>query len=331
MGRDDPDGRALMIALAAEDDSLSAIFTGERFAPEPLSPEETAALAAPLPDAPEAARLDLPDDLMPELSRSLGDALPEVAAALQARAPLDLRVNTLKTDVASAAAALAAEGVQTEPGPLSPACLRVTGGARRLRNAAPYQDGRVEIQDAASQAVAALADARPGETVLDYCAGGGGKTLALGAAMEGRGRLIAHDADPNRMKDLPARAARAGLTVEALRGAPPKALIGACDLVFIDAPCSGTGAWRRNPDGKWTLAPGDVARFAALQAQILAEAARFVAPGGRLVYATCSLLRAENEDVAGAPPPGFAQGPRLRLDPRQGGDGFFGAVMTRSG
>lgn len=320
-----------MIALAAETGDPDAVFTGQGHAPAPLSAAEQAALAAPRDPAAgtEGARLDLPDALLPELRRSLGADLSAIAAALQARAPLDLRVNRLKSDPAAAAEALAADGVITQPGPLHPDCLRVAEGARRLRNSAAYKDGLVEIQDASSQAVAGFAGARPGETVLDWCAGGGGKTLALAAAMAGRGRLIAHDGDPARMKDLPPRAARAGADVQRLKARPHAALKGACDLVLVDAPCSGTGAWRRNPDGKWALTPADVARFAALQSRILAEAAPFVAPGGRLVYATCSLLRAENEDVAAAPPPGFACEETLRLSPVQGGDGFFAARLRR--
>ena len=322
-----------MLALAAEEGDPVALFTGARHAPAPPTQAELAALAAnaPAPAPPEAVALDLPDALMPELRRSLGAALPDTARALQSRAPLFLRVNALKSKPEEAAAALAAEDVITKPAPLSPLCLQVVEGARRLRRAAAYLDGLVEIQDAASQAVSDFAAVRPGETVLDWCAGGGGKTLALAAAMQGRGRLIAHDGDPRRMKDLPARAARAGALIEPLPARPPAGLRGACDLVLVDAPCSGTGAWRRNPDGKWTVTAEDPARFAALQRRILAEAAPFVAPGGRLVYATCSLLRAENEDVAQTPPDGFACAETLRLTPADGGDGFFAARMIRTG
>jgi 16S rRNA (cytosine967-C5)-methyltransferase len=202
----------------------------------------------------------------------------------------------------------------------------VVAGARALRGSPAYADGLVEIQDAASQAIADLGAARPGECVLDYCAGGGGKALALAAAMGGAGRVIAHDVDARRMKDLPARAERAGARVEIMPALPGR-LRGACDLVFVDAPCSGTGAWRRNPDGKWTLTMAEVEALAALQRRIIAEAAAFVAPGGRMIYATCSLLRVENEDALIAAPSGWRVGKSLRLSPLDGGDGFFGATL----
>lgn len=326
LGLADPDGRALMLAMAAEAGDPAALFTGERFAPAPLSDAERAALSA-TPDTPEeGARLDLPDAILPELRRSLGDDLAGVAALMQTRAPLDLRVNLLRGGMDEARASLAADGVETAPGPLSPTCLRVTAGARAFRGSRAYADGVAEIQDAASQAIADLAAAAPGDVVLDYCAGGGGKALALAAMMGGKGRIVAHDVDPRRMKDLPARAERAGARIE-VSANPPARLRGACDLVFVDAPCSGVGAWRRNPDGKWTLTWPEVEALAALQRRIIAEAAAFAAPGGRMIYATCSLLRIENEDALTAAPQGWTVGKTLRLTPLDGGDGFFGAVL----
>ncbi|HEU0221622.1 MAG TPA: RsmB/NOP family class I SAM-dependent RNA methyltransferase, partial [Paracoccaceae bacterium] len=210
--------------------------------------------------------------------------------------------------------------------------LRVQAGATRLRSSAPYQDGRVEIQDLASQRVARFADARPGETALDYCAGGGGKTLALAMHMEGQGRLLAHDAAPPRMEELRRRAARAGLEVEIIGSEPATAPL-ACDLVLVDAPCSGSGAWRRQPDAKWRLTPAELARLQALQDQILALACRHVRPGGRLVYATCSLFEAENGDRVAAflaARPDFRREAELRLTPLEGGDGFY-ACRLRPG
>ena len=159
----------------------------------------------------------------------------------------------------------------------------------------------VELQDASSQLVAETAGARPGMTVLDYCAGGGGKTLALAAALQGRGRLMAWDVNPRRMADLPERARRAGADGAHPRPTPSCAALGpVCDLVLVDAPCSGTGAWRRKPEGKWRLTPEELDRFPPLQDSILDAAAARVRPGGRLVYATCSLLARENEDRAAA-------------------------------
>jgi 16S rRNA (cytosine967-C5)-methyltransferase len=320
--------RARLLALAAEAGAVEAVFSGARHAPAPPTEAERAWLArreGELAGAPEAVRLDVPDWLLPEFRASLGARTAAVLEALRGRAPVDLRVNRLKGDAAAAREALAEAGVETEPAPLAPDGLRVTAGARALRRAAPLLDGRVEVQDAASQAVAAFACARPGERALDFCAGGGGKALALAAEMGGAGEVVAHDAAPARMADLPGRAAREGAAIRVLPGAVPEA--GRFDLVFADAPCSGSGAWRRNPDAKWALTPEGLARMTGLQAQVLDAAARFVRPGGRLVYATCSLLEAENGAAAAA----FAArgGPEpaevLRLTPLEGGDGFFAA------
>ena len=176
----------------------------------------------------------------------------------------------------------------------------------------------VELQDASSQLVAEVAGARPGMTVLDYCAGGGGKTLALAAAMQGRGRLLAWDANPRRMADLPDRARRAGAEVRVLSDAEIAALKPVCDLVLVDAPCSGTGAWRRKPEGKWRLTPEELAGYPPLQDAILDAAAARVKPGGRLVYSTCSLLARENEDARRRlrrPPPGLATRGRAPPEP----------------
>ncbi|MEL6577992.1 MAG: RsmB/NOP family class I SAM-dependent RNA methyltransferase, partial [Pseudomonadota bacterium] len=277
-------------------------------APAALTPAEAEALsglstegaAARLAEASAGLRYSLPDWVAAALAEVPAPAL----AALGERAPVDLRANRLKATPAEAAEALTAEGVLTERGPLAPDCLRVLEGARRVSGSAAYAEGLVELQDAASQAVAAFADARPGETVLDYCAGGGGKTLALAAAMAGpvagKGRLIAHDAAPRRMADLAPRAARAGARVETVASDALDRLAGTCDLVLTDVPCSGSGAWRRNADARWRFAPADLARLNAQQDAILDHAATLVKPGGRLVYATCSTLPAENAARAAA-------------------------------
>jgi 16S rRNA (cytosine967-C5)-methyltransferase len=186
----------------------------------------------------------------------------------------------------------------------------------------------VELQDASSQYVVEIAGVQPGMTVLDYCAGGGGKTLALASAMQGRGRLLAWDANARRMNDLDQRARRAGASVEVLDDAGMAALGDVCDLVMVDAPCSGSGAWRRKPEGKWRITPEELAGYPPLQDRILDEAASRVRPGGALVYATCSLLAAENEDRVLAflqrHPRWRSEGSR-RLSPLDGGDGFFTA------
>jgi 16S rRNA (cytosine967-C5)-methyltransferase len=247
------------------------------------------------------------------------------------RAPLFLRVNLLRADRTAAIAALAAEQVVAESGPLSPTCIEVVSGAHNVIRSSAYRDGLVEVQDAASQAAADYARAMPGDTVLDYCAGGGGKTLALAAAMAGRGRLHAHDIAPRRLAQLDERARRAGVEVTlhepGQARSPTAALAGRCDLVFVDAPCSGSGAWRRNPDAKWRLTAGQLATYTQTQDTILAEAAAAVRPGGRLVYVTCSMLGVENGERAGnflATHANFrARRAPLVLTQLDGGDGFF--------
>lgn len=318
-------GRGLMLARAAGDEAL-ALFSGEGHAPPPPTGDELARLARADP-VPEAVALDCPGWLEPELRRSLGDLFAPVMAALQARAPLHLRANRLKANRDAALEALSREGIEAVPLAQDPDALEVTGGARRVQGSAAWAEGLVEIQDLASQRVARFAAAAPGETVLDFCAGGGGKALAMAARMAGRGRLIVHDAAPRRLAQLFPRAARAGARVETLGPGAP-----ACDLVLVDAPCSGSGAWRRNPDAKWRLDAAELARLSALQDRVLAEAARHVRPGGRLVYATCSLLRCENADrIEGflGVAPGFAADGDLTLTPLDGGDGFFACRLRR--
>lgn len=335
--------RPRLLALADEAGTLDVLFSGLGHAPAPPTEAERAWLAlrrdADPAAAPDPVRFDLPDWLAAPMRDSLGERAPAVLSALGERAPLDLRVNRLRATPEAARAALAAEGIAAEPVALAPApgaalpalpdALRVTAGARALRRAAAYLDGSVEIQDIASQAVAAFADARPGERALDFCAGGGGKALALAAAMAGKGEVFAHDGDPRRMSDLPARAARAGARIRRVtdpEAAPP------CDLVLVDAPCSGSGAWRRNPDAKWGFGSGDLSALVETQAAILDRAAARVAPGGRLVYATCSLLEAENRAQArefAALSPDFTLEGDMILTPLEGGDGFYAARFRR--
>lgn len=320
-------GRAILVAqAAAAGEDLDAVLTGSGFDPQPLSATERAALRADAEDAPDPVRLDYPDFLDAELRASLGADFEAVLRALQTRAPVDLRVNTLKTNADAVAVVLARDGVQARPHPLARNALRVESNPRAVGASRAYSQGMIELQDVSSQFVAEHAGARPGMCVLDYCAGGGGKTLALAAEMQGRGRLLAWDVNPRRMADLPARAGRAGAAVTIL-GADDLARLGpVCDLVLVDAPCSGTGAWRRKPEGKWRLTPADLDRYPALQDAILDAACAHVRPGGVLVYATCSLLTCENEARARA----FAErhpawrllGTR-RLGPLDGGDGFF--------
>ncbi len=324
-------GRGLMLgALRAEGADPDLTFTGAGHAPPPLTgPERVAAVS--LSDLPEEVRLDCPGWLAPSLRRDLGDDFAPVMEALRHRAPVFVRVNLLKADHAAAEAALQADGVVSAPHPLSPTARTLTLGARRLKTSRAYADGLVELQDAASQAVAdAVPDPGRGGRVLDYCAGGGGKALAI-AARAGA-RVLAHDADPGRMRDLPARAARAGADIACL-STDDLAGAGLFEVVLADAPCSGSGAWRRQPEAKWRLTQDRLDDLVALQRQVLAEAAARVAPGGRLVYATCSLLSAENEGAVAAllaADPRWGAGPSRRLKPLDGGDGFFVSELRRA-
>ncbi|MEM1429063.1 MAG: RsmB/NOP family class I SAM-dependent RNA methyltransferase [Pseudomonadota bacterium] len=320
-------GRALILGLLRDrgtDPDL--VFTGGRFALNRLSEAERWAGAAPSGNA----ALDIPDWLAPELKRSLGASFEAVCEAFRVRADVFLRWNEARTTAREAMDLLAQDGIETEPHPLAPTALRVLHGARRIRMSAPYADGLVELQDAASQAVCASLKVAPSTRVLDYCAGGGGKSLALAA----RGATVdAHDADWGRMADIVPRARRAGCTIARLRTGE-LAKQGPYPLVVVDAPCSGSGAWRRQAEAKWTLTPTRLAEVMAVQSDVLRAGSAHVAPGGRLAYMTCSLLTCENdapieqflEDTLGR----WTQIERRVLSPLSGGDGFFLALLEHT-
>lgn len=373
---DDTSPRAAVLATFAGTwgNGVAALETAlaDPHAPKPLSAAERDRLAADpetrLAEASDAVRADLPDWLTPTLAALWGERLVAEGRALAGRAPLDLRVNRLKGDRATVATALAVfSPVET---PLSPVGLRLPLGApttkpQHVPSEETYQDGRIEIQDEGSQLTALVAGARPGERVLDLCAGGGGKSLALAAEMGNRGAIFAYEVDKRRFGDFRDRAARAGSTIVELR--PPVAasdvltdLEGSIDCVFVDAPCTGTGTWRRRPDAKWRLRPNALDQRRRDQDVVLDEATRFVRPGGRIVYVTCSILAEEDEDrvaaflarhegwrladplarldrdLAGKLAPFVAPragiGPCLRLSPATSDtDGFFAAVLERGG
>ena len=254
---------------------------------------------------PEKLRHNLPDWLAEALQRELGEQFWPFVEAMSASAPLDLRVNTFKAKREDVKAALAAAGIEAEPTPLSPLGLRIPGKPA-LHKLDVFIRGEVEVQDEGSQLLALLLDAKRGEMVVDFCAGAGGKTLALGAAMRNTGRLYAFDTSGHRLAALKPRLARSGLSnvypvqIAHERDERIKRLAGKIDRVLVDAPCSGLGTLRRNPDLKWRQTPQAIEELRAKQTAILASAARLVKPGGRLVYATCSLLREENEAIAQA-------------------------------
>jgi 16S rRNA (cytosine967-C5)-methyltransferase len=254
---------------------------------------------------PEKLRHNLPEWLAERLKVELGDDFWPFVESMNATAPLDLRVNTFKAKRDEVKVALAAAGVEAEPTPFSPLGLRIHGKPA-LQKIDVFTRGDVEVQDEGSQLLALLVDAKRGEMVVDFCAGAGGKTLALGAAMRNTGRLYAFDTSGHRLAALKPRLARSGLSnvypvqIAHERDERIKRLAGKIDRVLVDAPCSGLGTLRRNPDMKWRQSPEAVEELKVKQAAILASAARLLKPGGRLVYATCSLLAAENESIAEA-------------------------------
>ncbi|MBN9034458.1 MAG: RsmB/NOP family class I SAM-dependent RNA methyltransferase [Rhizobiales bacterium] len=352
---------ALLLEWGETPQSLAAALEGDRFAPPPLSDAERAAFAGrSLDDAPAAVRADCPDWCAPLLEAAWGPDWVAEAVALSGRPPLDLRVNRLKADRAKVEAALRGAGVT--PVPDIPDALRIepiAGGGRHpnVQAEPAFQKGWFEVQDAGSQMAARLAGAAAGMQVLDFCAGAGGKTLAMSAAMDNKGQIFAHDSEKQRLAPIFDRLKRAGcrnvqVVADSAQLAP---LEGQMDLVLVDAPCTGSGTWRRRPDAKWRLTDRQLAARTAEQAGILDAAAVGVKPGGRLVYVTCSVFAEENERQvesflgrrAGFAPedhaalwrrsfdlPEEAAAVRpsgIRLSPRRTGtDGFFVAVLRRA-
>jgi 16S rRNA (cytosine967-C5)-methyltransferase len=322
-----PTGRAAMLGLASQDSGLLAAFDGSPHGPAEASPAEKG-FTPPSTPVPKWLARRFDPAVTPADLRSLLD-----------RAPLDLRVNRLRAERDEALAAFAG----SMPTPLSPLGLRLPD-AIAVEESDAWRSGRVEVQDEGSQLLALAGAAAPGETVLDLCAGAGGKTLALAAEMGNSGRLVASDTDRGRLSRMDPRLRRAGVTIVEQRLLDPSRerealadLVDAPDLVLVDAPCSGTGTWRRNPELRWRLDPQLLARYVKLQAYLLDLAAELVRPGGRIVYAVCSLLTDEGRGQAAAfegrsamvsealaIPGGRAAGPGRILTPAQDGtDGFF--------
>ncbi|NPD15615.1 RsmB/NOP family class I SAM-dependent RNA methyltransferase [Xinfangfangia sp. D13-10-4-6] len=316
-------GRALVLGiLRARGEDLAGWFDGSDHAPAP--PQADEAPKQPL----GAAQHDIPDWLEAPLQAALGADFAPVMQEMRHRAPVILRVNSARISREAAIAALNTEGITAEPHPLAATALHVTAGARTIAGSAAFNDGLVELQDAASQAVVADLGLAAGMRVLDLCAGGGGKTLAMAA--QARLQLWAYDVSARRMADLPARAERAGVPIQLT--ADPEAHA-PYDLVLTDVPCSGSGSWRRDPEGKWALTPERLQELTVLQQQITDRAAAMVAPGGCLAYATCSFLKEENEDQVNAflqRHPGWQLASSRRFSPLDGGDGFFTARLLRS-
>ena len=325
-------GRAGMVLLAKSDEPLAALFDGSPRGPAELAPDEPAATPGL---APQWLRKAL-------FASDIDDA--ELAASLE-RAPLDIRVNRLKATRETLSAELPDPGEPTA----APDGLRFPAGTP-VETWPQFVAGKFEVQDAGSQLACLALGVRPGEAVIDLCAGAGGKTLALAAALDNRGTLLACDTDRGRLQRLPPRAERAGAMVETRLLDPGKELArladwaGRADAVLVDAPCSGTGTWRRNPETRWRLKPADLPRFTALQTRLLDLAAELTAPGGRIGYVVCSALDAEGPDQAAAflarnpgwgaatvqAPAGRVRGTGVRLTPlHDGTDGFFFTVLQR--
>jgi 16S rRNA (cytosine967-C5)-methyltransferase len=373
MGADD--GRALVLGQFAERgealDAIEALFTGLGHAPAPLTADERARIAAAPGERPDGVRAGVPEFIADLFKAQFGEAwMDEAQALVGQRAPLDLRVNRIRGAPEQAISLLKIDGLAPERTPFSALGLRLSlKAAPDIQATRAFKTGWIEVQDEASQIAAALAGAKPGMTVVDYCAGGGGKTLALAAALwrSGKGqngRLVAADVNGRRLQAMAERLARNDVEAELRQlgadGEGTSDLTGLADLTFVDAPCSGSGTWRRHPEGAWRLTPDGIARLAALQSQILERAAALVRPGGRLAYATCSVFAAENDAVAAvfaAAHPAFSpvpiakaaqtpdltdaarqrlaelagDGHTLQLTPRRSGtDGFFLALFERS-
>ena len=370
MGAETP--RAILLGMLKRErgldtETISKLADGSGYGPEALTEEECKRLdAGDMASAPAHVAGDYPDWLEPHFKRAFGDARAEEGAALASRAPLDLRVNTLKADAFKAAAMLS--DLKPEHGHLSPWALRIRLGADAKSpaiHAEPaFLKGMIEVQDEGSQLAALFSGAKPGEQVVDLCAGAGGKTLALAAMMQNKGQVFATDDDKRRLAPIHDRLARSGARNVQVRapksvGGEMDDLTGKCDLVLIDAPCTGTGSWRRNPDAKWRMRPGALEQRQKEQVEILDRAVTFLKAGGRIAYVTCSVLDDENgaqvrtflarhpefsvqppADVAktlGENASKFAQAARLSdegilMTPRTTDtDGFFVSVLRRVG
>jgi 16S rRNA (cytosine967-C5)-methyltransferase len=352
MGSEAP--RALVIAsLLKEGADVPSLFTGDGYGPALLTDEERArTIVTPTDEAAPHIKGEYPEFLQSELDRAFAEDVPLEMGAMLERAPVDLRVNTLKATRGDVLDALRSEGFQAEASRYSPTTIRLPSTTRGLEQSRLFLDGAFEFQDEAAQIAVLLAQAKPNSRVLDLAAGAGGKSLALAATMNNSGELTAHDIDEGRLRQIAPRAQRAGVTIiQTHAGQKPPGR--PYDLVLLDAPCSGSGTWRRSPENKWRLTPERLDQLNALQDMLLDQAAARAAGKARIVYATCSILQRENEDRIAAflerhptfkvipaadiwrestgsrPPPGL--GEFLKVTPLVDEmDGFFTAILARS-
>ncbi|WP_312813709.1 RsmB/NOP family class I SAM-dependent RNA methyltransferase [Brevundimonas sp.] len=354
------DGRALVIGSLHALDNLSleeieALHSGDGYGPRPLSKQERARITAADGELPGWVAAGLPKFVVEDFQKVFGDDWQNQAHELMApRAPIDLRINSLKTTREDVEGELRAAELSPEYTPWSELGLRLAAEPPpNIQSLEGFKTGDFEIQDEGSQIICALVDAKPGTTVVDYCAGGGGKTLGLAQSMQGQGRLVASDVVNKRLENIRPRLERAGVTAELVligqNGGGLEALNDAVDLVLVDAPCSGAGTWRRHPEDAWRLTAEEVERLHGLQTRIMSQATKLVKVGGRIAYVTCSMLSRENEDSAAAfeaahpnfkPVPltedmhavaSLAKGHTLRMSPASTGtDGFFFALYERA-
>jgi len=305
MGSDTP--RAIVLGMLKRErrldiEAIAKLADGSQYAPEALRPDESARLdTADVTGAPAHVAGDYPEWLDPHFTRAFGEARVEEGAALASRAPLDLRVNALRSEPGKVAAMLT--GLKPEPARWSPWGLRIhlpaDAKSPAIHAEPAFLKGLIEVQDEGSQLAALFSSASPGEQVVDLCAGAGGKTLAMAAMMENKGQIFASDDDKRRLAPIHDRLKRSGARNVQVRtpksiGGEINDLVGRMDLVLIDAPCTGTGAWRRNPDAKWRMRPGALEQRQNEQSEILDRAALLPKPGGRIAYVTCSVLDEEN-------------------------------------
>ncbi len=318
-------GRGVMLGAARAAGQEALWFSGEGHGP---SPAHEAEQARPWCDAPRSVRLDMPDWLLAGFDAACGPDTDRVLASLQHRAPVFLRVNPVKGEVAQALAQLSEEGVECTAVESITNAIQVHENHRRIAQSEAYLSGLVELQDAASQAAALRLPIVRGMRVLDYCAGGGGKALAMAAL---GADVTAHDIDPRRMKDIAPRAERAGVAIECIE-TKDLSTLERFDLVLCDAPCSGSGTWRRAPEAKWALTPDRLSELTRMQDDVLRAATPFVRDGGHLAYATCSVFSIENKqriqrfmsDFSG-----YTLKDEMALLPSDAGDGFFLSVLRR--
>ncbi|MDA5095699.1 RsmB/NOP family class I SAM-dependent RNA methyltransferase [Aliiroseovarius sp. KMU-50] len=316
------DGRATMIGLLrGQGIDPETLFNGIGHAPKELSAFEQQPATKPT----TAETLDCPDWCYPLFQNSLGDECDAVLKLLRDRAPVFLRVNLAKVNREEAQSQLAKDGVISRSHDLASSALEVVENPRKVSASSAYSNGLVELQDAASQALVEQLGIRPGMRVLDYCAGGGGKSLAMAAL---GAEVVAHDISTRRMKDIPTRARRAGVEIEICS---PENLSKQApfDLVLADAPCSGSGSWRRDPQGKWSLSRERLDEIRSIQSDILKKIQSYTADGGAIAYATCSLFRSENQDQVATLSGQWAVKQERQFTPLDGGDGFYIALLTR--